>query len=397
MGYCDRRNSLKMRRRKAQAKKKARLKRRAEFLRVASKGRKAAVHGLVLQALPRDDADPARLGFTVTKNPATLMLKWNGRGEQRQAASAAQGPDAYLYQQKRTTTDVNFTYQIKRWLQVFANGRNIFNVHYNLMRYGSQTPAYAKISSTNADQEEAVEELEIDYGGENIDIGFNVTYLLDVLNNLKCDQVNVALGDSNSSALISIPDNADFKYVVARVNTRTTLEPHVEDAANLASAQGTVIKWKDSAGQGCRRLDGGACQPVDEAQAVAFARTLYQGPASTPATAMKLQAGAPSQWGIVREFRSSSPAWQVRFQDDLQQRVYVSVATGEYLGARNDRWVLYDFFWRLHVMDYSEGEDFNHPLIRVASALALLLSLTGLVMLAMAVRRRWRRGLAARA
>jgi DNA polymerase III subunit beta len=41
-----------------------------------------------------------------------------------------------------------------------------------------------------------------------------VTYLLDVLNNLKCDQVNIALGDSNSSALISIPDNGDFKYVV---------------------------------------------------------------------------------------------------------------------------------------------------------------------------------------
>jgi DNA polymerase-3 subunit beta len=47
-----------------------------------------------------------------------------------------------------------------------------------------------------------------------VDIGFNVTYLLDVLNNLKCEQVNIALGDSNSSALITIPDNADFKYVV---------------------------------------------------------------------------------------------------------------------------------------------------------------------------------------
>ena len=75
-------------------------------------------------------------------------------------------------------------------------------------------PGSMKISSTNADQEEAVEELEIDYGGDNIDIGFNVSYLLDVLNNLKCDQVNIALGDSNSSALISIPDNGDFKYVV---------------------------------------------------------------------------------------------------------------------------------------------------------------------------------------
>jgi DNA polymerase-3 subunit beta len=75
-------------------------------------------------------------------------------------------------------------------------------------------PGSMKISSTNADQEEAVEEIEIDYGGDSIDIGFNVTYLLDVLNNLKCDNINIALGDANSSALITIPDNADFKYVV---------------------------------------------------------------------------------------------------------------------------------------------------------------------------------------
>jgi DNA polymerase-3 subunit beta len=75
-------------------------------------------------------------------------------------------------------------------------------------------PGSLKISSTNADQEEAVDELEIDYGGDTIDIGFNVTYLLDVLNNLKGDNINVALGDANSSALITVPDNNDFKYVV---------------------------------------------------------------------------------------------------------------------------------------------------------------------------------------
>ncbi|MBY0572088.1 MAG: DNA polymerase III subunit beta [Undibacterium sp.] len=75
-------------------------------------------------------------------------------------------------------------------------------------------PGIMQILSTNADQEEAVEEIEIDYGGDSVDIGFNVTYLLDVLNNLKCDQINIALGDSNSSALLSIPDKTDFKYVV---------------------------------------------------------------------------------------------------------------------------------------------------------------------------------------
>jgi len=89
-------------------------------------------------------------GVTVTRNPVTLMLKWSARGEQKQAASPAQGPDANLYQEKRTTMDVNLTYQFTRRLQLFANGRNIGNVHYNLLRYGSQTPIYAKISSTNS-------------------------------------------------------------------------------------------------------------------------------------------------------------------------------------------------------------------------------------------------------
>ena len=75
-------------------------------------------------------------------------------------------------------------------------------------------PGSMKVSSTNADQEESVEEIEIDYGGDSVDIGFNVTYLLDVLNNLKCENINIALGDANSSALITIPENADFRYVV---------------------------------------------------------------------------------------------------------------------------------------------------------------------------------------
>ncbi len=75
-------------------------------------------------------------------------------------------------------------------------------------------PGSLKISSTNADQEEAVEELEIDYAGDAIDIGFNVTYLLDVLNNLKCDSISISLGDANSSALVTIPDDPNFKYVV---------------------------------------------------------------------------------------------------------------------------------------------------------------------------------------
>jgi DNA polymerase-3 subunit beta len=71
-----------------------------------------------------------------------------------------------------------------------------------------------KITCTNTEQEEAQEELELDYKGEALDIGFNVSYLLDVLNNLDTEDIEVALGDANSSALVTVPGRTDFKYVV---------------------------------------------------------------------------------------------------------------------------------------------------------------------------------------
>jgi DNA polymerase III subunit beta len=71
-----------------------------------------------------------------------------------------------------------------------------------------------KIVSSNAEQEEAHEELEVNYAGDALDIGFNVNYLLDVLNNVPGAQIECAFGDSASSALISYAAEKDFKYVV---------------------------------------------------------------------------------------------------------------------------------------------------------------------------------------
>ena len=71
-----------------------------------------------------------------------------------------------------------------------------------------------KIVSSNAEQEEAHEELEVKYAGDAIDIGFNVNYLLDVLNNVSGADIECAFGDASSSALISYPSEKDFKYVV---------------------------------------------------------------------------------------------------------------------------------------------------------------------------------------
>jgi|SRR5437870_2029535 len=73
---------------------------------------------------------------------------------------------------------------------------------------------HLKIICTNSEQEEAEEDLEVEYKGEALDIGFNITYLLDVLHNLGTERVLVAFGDANSSALITMPDRNDYKYVV---------------------------------------------------------------------------------------------------------------------------------------------------------------------------------------
>ncbi len=71
-----------------------------------------------------------------------------------------------------------------------------------------------KIVSSNAEQEEAEETIEVNYAGEALDIGFNVNYLLDVLNNVAGAQVECSFGDASTSALVCVPSEPEFKYVV---------------------------------------------------------------------------------------------------------------------------------------------------------------------------------------
>ena len=71
-----------------------------------------------------------------------------------------------------------------------------------------------RIISSNSEQEEAQEDMETDYHGEALDIGFNVNYLLDGLNNSTQQMTTFSFGDPNSSILITEPGNDEFKYVV---------------------------------------------------------------------------------------------------------------------------------------------------------------------------------------
>lgn len=71
-----------------------------------------------------------------------------------------------------------------------------------------------KLVANNPEQEEAEEEVTVDYSGEELEIGFNVGYVLDVLGVLKGDNVRFTLSDSNSSALVEDPADPGATYVV---------------------------------------------------------------------------------------------------------------------------------------------------------------------------------------
>jgi DNA polymerase-3 subunit beta len=71
-----------------------------------------------------------------------------------------------------------------------------------------------RLISTNSEQEEAEEELEIGYSGDSLDIGFNVTYMIDVLNNVNAQNVVFSFADANSSCLVTVAEDQNYKYVV---------------------------------------------------------------------------------------------------------------------------------------------------------------------------------------
>ena len=70
------------------------------------------------------------------------------------------------------------------------------------------------LQAHNPEQEEAEEEVEVEYSGDDIEIGFNVNYLLDAIGAVNGDEITLSVVDSNSSCLVREPGNDDAKFVV---------------------------------------------------------------------------------------------------------------------------------------------------------------------------------------
>ena len=164
----------------------------------------------------------------------------------------------------------------------------------------------------------------------------------------------------------------------------------VAAVAAVATPQGPALRLTYRAGPKpvIVPADGTPWTPPNEAALQRFGAGLYQGQATV--TALERVAQVPQRLGIVAETAGRGDLWRLRFDDALATRIYLDGRTGEFVTSRNEAWVWYDFFWRLHIMDYADGEDFNGTLLRVASLAGWALVIAGAVLAALAARRRWR-------
>jgi len=93
----------------------------------------------------------------------------------------------------------------------------------------------------------------------------------------------------------------------------------------------------------------------------------------------------------VHEFKGSLPVFRLDYDVPESFSLYLSPVTGEFLSVRNTRWRIFDFFWMLHIMDYSERENVNTPWLRVLSFISIIVAITGLILIYVWLRLSWRR------
>jgi uncharacterized iron-regulated membrane protein len=160
--------------------------------------------------------------------------------------------------------------------------------------------------------------------------------------------------------------------------TRTSLM-----RVTLRHLDGEPVYELHGAGAPPRLVDartGAALTPLDTGWAERLARADFAGEGEPVSIALRDETGI--------EYRGPHPVWQVIFDDGENTRLYISPDTGQILARRNDMWRVFDFFWMLHIMDYSERMDFNHPLLIGAAAVALIMTLSGVFLIFTRFRRR---------
>ena len=155
--------------------------------------------------------------------------------------------------------------------------------------------------------------------------------------------------------------------------------------ASLGAAPGEKIELRAMLGKPVALVSGGEARP--RLYDLASGRQLSPIPSSLAAiiaTRDYAGGGKPARIEQVRaespEYRGALPAWRVDFEGETNRSIYVAADTGVVTGRRSTLWRVYDFLWSLHIMDFKNHEDFNSPLLIVATGLGLLIIVTGIVL-----------------
>lgn len=120
-------------------------------------------------------------------------------------------------------------------------------------------------------------------------------------------------------------------------------------------------------------LTGQHVVPIPQTEARLLAGVQYQGPG---------QPGIPRWFAVApQEAGKPGPLWRVDFDDAEKTSFYLSPETGEVVSRRSDVWRIYDVFWRIHILDFKTGDNFNNPLVIAAATLTLPVVISGLILL----------------
>lgn len=134
---------------------------------------------------------------------------------------------------------------------------------------------------------------------------------------------------------------------------------------------------------------GEAGPALYDAQTLARLSPLDAETASTIAGAHVTLTSAPASVTRVTEesaeYKGALPAWRVNFAENGLS-VYVAENTGAVTARRSDLWRAYDTLWALHIMDWRNHEDFNHPLIIAVAAITLVSVIAGIVLIPYRIR-----------
>jgi len=128
-------------------------------------------------------------------------------------------------------------------------------------------------------------------------------------------------------------------------------------------------------------VTGRRLSPIDAAAARRVAEADYAGPGVVKEV-LEITETASEIRGMAL------PVWRVEFDDSRSTVLYVSPDQGRVLARRNDMWRVFDFFWMLHIMDYSNRDNFNSPLLITASVIGWVLAVTGIWLVVLWLMRR---------